>query len=131
MYLDISVVRIVLKSYHQLSAAKRVGDTVDISDPLIPTTNNDQIGEPKLNFRTLTLFVRMILYPIFLMLLVLPGSVVRTIQAGGFNPDATVYRTLSIARNMCDPSFGILNAVMWILTGNLLINHFNRIFAII
>ena len=123
MYLDISVVRIVLKSYHQLSAAKRGGETLDISDPLIPAGANDDKrneGEPKLNFKTLTLFVRMILYPIFLMLLVLPGSVVRIIQAGGFNPDATVYRTLSIARNMCDPSFGILNAVMWILTGWLL-----------
>jgi hypothetical protein len=75
-----------------------------------------QKGSSAVSAKMLRVFMRMTLYPICLSLLVMPGSVVRVMQAGDFSIDSTLFRVMSIARNMCDPSFGTLNVIMWIFS---------------
>lgn len=111
-YLDVEVVRVVYRSYQLLrSGADRHPPTSEDSN-----VDLDRTQRGVMNAKMLRVFLRMILYPLCLSLLVLPGSVVRVIQAGGYNIDNTVFRVLSVARNMCDPSFGTLNVIMWIFS---------------
>ena len=60
-------------------------------------------------------FIRMVLYPLLLILLFLPGSVMRIHQVGGFGEGNYLY-VFRVAQWICDPAKGTLNAIMWVLT---------------
>lgn len=102
MYLDIEVIRVVYKSYQQLKNLRAgTGSALEATAAGAGPGDHASIAmQSAMNAKMLRVFMRMTLYPICLLLLVMPGSVVRVIQAGDFNIDGTVFRILSIARNM-------------------------------
>lgn len=130
LYLDVEVVRVVYKSYRLLRTATEgtpqhsLAESAEEDSSIASGRVVERSQSPAhsrlhaMNAKMLRVFLRMVLYPLCLLLLVMPGSVVRVIQAGNYNIDATLFRILSIARNMCDPSFGTLNVVMWVFSDN-------------
>lgn len=64
--------------------------------------------------KLIAVFVRMILYPLLLIVLFVPGSVVRMTEASiGHSEFIHVFK---FAQWICDPAKGTLNALMWVLS---------------
>ena len=136
MYLDIEVFRVVLKSYQQLRTTSVPMDTTEPNAQSPEESNHSSTNQSPSTARyrvmhpqVLRVLIRMTLYPLCLLVLILPGSVVRIIQAGDYDVNETVFRVLSIARNMCDPSFGTINVIMWIFSDKEVLLEWEQILA--
>lgn len=74
-------------------------------------------GEQRSSYRMIRLIIRMILYPIALMLLLVPGFILRMCDwSGTCNFSSPLYWSLSKIQMACDPSAGTVIAVIWVLS---------------
>jgi hypothetical protein len=80
--------------------------TVTASEPEV-----ENIMEAKMR----GVFLRMLFYPLFLLLLFVPGSVTRLAELTN-SGDPYVLEFFSICQRFCDPAKGTLNAIMWVFS---------------
>jgi hypothetical protein len=76
------------------------------------TSNIDSSDEKRA--KLIAVFFRMFLYPLFLIILFVPGSIVRISEAS--SADSAFIHVFKFAQWMCDPAKGTLNAIMWVLS---------------
>jgi hypothetical protein len=76
-----------------------------------PEPEGDNIMEKKMR----GVFLRMLFYPLFLLLLFVPGSVTRLAEITN-SGDPYTLEFFSICQRFCDPAKGTLNAIMWVFS---------------
>lgn len=105
--MDFIVIRTVYKSIRMKEAT---------NNPPLMARRQASNSKKNYNAKFSTTVVRLLLYPIFMVLLFIPGSVVRIMEYGGIDEKSVSFEVFKVAQSICDPSKGTINVLMWVVS---------------
>lgn len=139
--LDASVVRKTMISYKLIASSRsdsfvcsesRPGEVRSMDAVSVNSATSSVFratsSDTQMNSRMIRLIVRMLLYPIALMLLLVPGFILRICDwSGSCNFTDKLYWSLAKIQRACDPSAGIVVAVIWVISDLNVRNEWRKI----